>query len=506
MSRSPISFGKIDVGLSTSLSETSAKPASETPFRILIFGDFSSRASRGISEPAGVARRKPIPVDRDNFDEVLARLGVEVRLGLAQDAPPLTLRFRELDDFHPDRLVRQVGLFDSLRTTRERLQSPSSFKQAAAEVRTWANLKSVPAPPTPAPAASGEDLLNQLLGEAPAERAADTPSPAATDWNAYLARIVQPHLAPKPDPQQADLIAAVDEAAGGQMRALLHGPAFQDIEAAWRSVFFLVRRLDTDENLRLYLLDVTKDELAADLGGSDDLTASGVYKLLVEQTVGTPGASPWAVVVGNYAFDPSPGNVEILGRMAKVAAQAGAPFLAGASPHLLGCRSLAATPDPKQWQEPTDLEAWEALRRLPEAAYLGLSLPGVLLRVPYGKESSPTEQFDFEEMTEKPEHEAFLWGVSSFACAYLLAEAFSRAGWDMRPGMVQEIGGLPLYVNRADDEALPCAEVVLTDRAAAAILNRGIMPIRSVRNQDAVLLPQFQSIAEPLKPLAGHWR
>jgi type VI secretion system protein ImpC len=508
MSRSPISFGKIDVGLSTTLSETPAKPASETPFRILVLGDFSGRTSRGVSAPAEIGRRKPILIDRDNFDEVLARMGVEVRLSLAPDAPPLTLRFRELDDFHPDRLVRQVALFDNLRGTRERLKNPSTFKQAAAEVRGWANLKPPPAPSTPPPdaaPASGEDLLNELIGEAPAEASGVASAYGAADWSAYLARIVQPHLAPKSDPQQADLVAAVDEASGVQMRAILHHPAFQAIESAWRGLYFLVRRLDTDANLRLHLLDVAKSELAADLGGNDDLTASGMYKLLVEQTVGTPGASPWAVVAGNYMFDQHPSDVELLGRMAKIAAQAGAPFLAGAGPRLLACRSLAATPEPDQWQEPAGLEAWEALRRLPEAAYLGLALPRILQRLPYGKETSPIEQFEFEEMGKKPDHEAFLWGNPAFACVYLLAEAFSRAGWDMRPGMVQEINGLPLYVNREDEEVLPCAETVLVDRAAAAILNKGIMPIRSVRNQESVILPQFQSIADPAKPLAGRW-
>jgi type VI secretion system protein ImpC len=211
-------------------------------------------------------------------------------------------------------------------------------------------------------------------------------------------------------------------------------------------------------------------------------------------------------VVGDYSFDQQPGDVELLGRMAKVVSLAGTPFLAAATTRLLGCQSLAATPEPNQWQEPNDLDAWETLRKLPEAAHLGLALPRVLLRLPYGKETSPIEQFAFEEITGKPNHEAFLWGNPAFACAYLLAEAFSCAGWNLRPGMVQEIDGLPLYVNREDDEVLPCAEVVLIDRAAAAILNKGIMPLRSVRNREAVIVPQFQSIAEPAKPLAGRWR
>lgn len=492
MSRSPLSFGKIDVGLSTTLAETHGKPVPETPFRVLILGDFTGRASRDANEPGQFAGRKPILIDRDNFDEVLDRLGVEIRIALAPDAPPLVLRFRELDDFHPDRLVKQVELFDYLRDTRERLNRTSTFEQAAEEVRRWAQLPTQPAdrPAPAAPPASGEDLLDQLLGESTAQPSEPASSPEAANWNAYLARLVQPHLAPRTDPQQAELVAAVDQATSEPMRAILHHPAFQAIEAAWRSLFFLVRRLDTGTDLRLYLLDVSKAELAADLGSADDLTRSAIYKVLVEQTVGTPGAQPWAVVVGDYTFKPQPADVEVLGRMSKLAAQAGAPF-------------LAATTQPGQ---PTaDQEAWDLLRHQPEAAYVGLAWPRILLRPPYGKETSPLEQFEFEELAGKPDHEAFLWGNPAFACAYLLAQAFSRAGWDLRPGMVQEIEGLPLYVDREADEVLPCAEVLLIDREAAAVLNAGVMPVRSVRNQDAVLLTQFQSIAEPPAPLAGRW-
>src|SRR5207244_7572537 len=128
------------------------------------------------------------------------------------------------------------------------------------------------------------------------------PARALDDFQAVLRDIVAPFVEPKPDPQRPELVAQVDQAISGQMRALLHHPAFQALEAAWRGLFFLVRRLPTDAKLKLYLLDVSKAELAADLGAADDLSASGVYKLLVEQTVKTPGAPPWALVVGHYTF------------------------------------------------------------------------------------------------------------------------------------------------------------------------------------------------------------
>ena len=110
---------------------------------------------------------------------------------------------------------------------------------------------------------------------------------------------------------------------------------------------------------------------------------------------------PWAVVLGCYTFDPTWDDIELLGRLAKIVRQGGSAFLAGASPRLVGCDSFAAHPDPDDWQQPTDANvraAWDALRQLPEAASVGLALPRLLLRRPYGKRSDPTEQLDFEEL------------------------------------------------------------------------------------------------------------
>jgi type VI secretion system protein ImpC len=294
------------------------------------------------------------------------------------------------------------------------------------------------------------------------------------------------------------------------MRALLHHPDFQAVEAAWRSAALLVRRLPTDEHLQIYLLDVSKSELSADLLASADASRSQTNRLLVEETVGTPGAPPWAVVAGLYTFDPSRADVDLLGRIAAVAQAAGAPFLAAADIRFLGCDSLLQSPDPRDWRRPPDPDggpAWEELRRRSEASFLGLALPRVLLRAPYGKETDATESFAFEEAPEGAGHEAYLWGNPAVVCAYFLADGFTRSGWDLHPGAGLEIEGLPLYVYPEGDERrqLPCAEVWLTVRAGDAILDRGIMPFLSIHGRVAVRLARFQSVASPVRPLAGRW-
>jgi type VI secretion system protein ImpC len=330
------------------------------------------------------------------------------------------------------------------------------------------------------------------------------------DWNAFLRQIVAPHLIPKTNPRQAELVAQLEAAMASQMRVTLHDPTFQAVEAVWRAVFFLVQRLETSAQLQLYLLDVSKAELAADLSAAEDLRSTATYRLLVEQSVGTPGGQPWAVLAGNYTFDHSREDVELLGRLAKIARQAEAPFLAAASPQVLGCLSWAETPDPDDWQQPVDpqdRQAWETLRQLPETAYLGLIVPRFLLRLPYGSDTDPTEQFAFEEFAESSGHEEYLWRNPAFVCVYLLAEAFSQYGWDLYPGIIQEIEGLPLHIYKKDGGSLmqPCAEAWLTERAAEHILDKGLMPLLSIRGRDTVRLARFQSLANPVTSLAGRW-
>jgi type VI secretion system protein ImpC len=518
-----ILLGKIEVNIVSTTEEAHGRPEPETPFRVLIMGDFSGRSNRGLVAKALVDRR-PILVDRDNFDEVMAKLGVEIHLPMGKKAPTLKLRFRELEDFHPDQLFERVELLEALREARRKLADPRTFAAAAEELGGRAGTK-LPSerkepppkepftgPRTSAPEMAGltsGSLLDQILeekeGQSEPRSATD-----ASEWGAFLRDIVRPYVVPRDDPRQAEMVASLDAAAAGLMRAILHHPDFQALEAAWRGVRFLVSRVETDAQLKLYLMDISKAELSADLAVAEDLRSTGIYRLLVEETVETPGGEPWAVLGGNYTFGPSREDAELLGRIAKIARAAGAPFIAAASDKLLGCESLAKTPDPREWKGMTDTEgiqAWEALRRLPEASYLGLALPRFLLRLPYGADTEPTERFDFEEMTSSPEHNHYLWGNPALACVYLLAQAFSHYGWDLRPGVVQEIESLPLHVFKEGGESriTSCAEVLLTERAAEMILDKGFMPLLSLKNRDIIRLARFQSLTDPLSPLAGRW-
>jgi type VI secretion system protein ImpC len=517
----PLSFGNIEVNLTAGSAPSPAIPAPGGSFRIAILGDFSGRASRGLRETGpALAARKPVRVDRDNFDEVLAKLAGHVNLPVAgAHGSGIGIFFKELDDFRPERIVHQVGVFESLRETRRKLSNPATFAATAAEMGSWPKPKTGPSPPPAetrtSPSAVGVEppanLLEQILGETASRPSESVPMQTGVDWNAFLHNVVSPYLIPRADPRQAELLAQVDEATAALLRSVMHHPSFQGLEAAWRALYFLVRRLDSDGPLKLFLLDISRAEVAADLQGVEDLRSTGLYRLLVEQTVGTPGAEPWGLVTGNYTFGPTPADVELLGRLARIARQAGAPFLAGADPAIVGCKALDQTPDPDDWHrdaEPDNRQAWSELRRLPEATFLGLALPRFLLRLPYGKETDPAEGLEFEEMPQGAGHGAYLWGNPAFACTTLLGQAFNQYGWNLRPGMVNEIDSLPLHIYTQDGETAykPCAEVVLSHRAADVLLDNGLMPLLSIQGRDSVRLAGFRSVAEGGKPLAGRWK
>lgn len=446
----PFSFGAIDVRLEAEADSRPARADDDAPFRVLIAGDFTGRAARGLSETgSALGERRVIRVDLDSLDATIARLEPQVRL---RDGD--VLRLRELDDFLPDMLFSRIGRFGALK---EAARADAARRSAASRE-------------------ASASLLDRILsGEAQEE----APSADAADGPTEL------------------------------MRSILGSGAFRTLEASWRGVDFLLRRLDADGPLTLHLVDVSPGELRDDLLAGDDLATSGLFRLLVEKTVGTPGGQPWAALVVLGSFGPSRSDAEALGRLARIAAQAGTAVLAGAEPGLVGCASLAATPDPDDWSAPSGdgADAWAALRRLPEARHVGLALPRLLLRLPYGKETNAVDAFDFEELSTPPQHEEYLWGSPSLATALLLGEAFLEDGWSLRPGSAQEISGLPfaLVSEGGEKRAVPCAETLFTVRAMQAVTAKGLMPLLTMKGTDTVRLATFRSIAEGDAELAGLW-
>jgi type VI secretion system protein ImpC len=329
------------------------------------------------------------------------------------------------------------------------------------------------------------------------------------DVSRLIRDIVGPHVVPDADPRQDQLVASVEAAIADGLRRILGHPALRGLEATWRGIDWLVRSVETGESLTIHVLDVSKEELEADLGGSaDDLSRSGLHRLLVEQGPAVPGGQPWSLIVGAYTFGPSAGDVSLLAGQGAVASRAGGPLLASASPSALGCESSLDLADPATWSDLGELGAlWAALRASQAAPWIGLALPRILLRLPYGAATDEIDSFPFEEISKASDHEAHLWGNPAFGLAILIATAFAEEGWSMQPGSRMDLGDLPSYARKVDGETVlvPCAEVLLGERAADSVIARGLMPVLSVKGLPAVRVPRFQSIAEPPKALAGPW-
>ncbi len=489
--------------------------------RVLLMGDFSGRQSRAIENPADLGDRLAVAVDIDNFDERLARFAPRLSLPLGTVGEPgQPIEFGRLDDFHPDRLYQRLDLFRGLHEMRARLQDPATFELAAAALRggTTSPPRAAMAARTPGsePGDRREDdtaTLERLLGPRPAGASVTTPLARAgqIDVNELIRNIVAPYVVPAVSPLQSQYLAWVDAATSEQLRVVLHHPAFQRLESLWRSVRWLVTSLDFGPSLQLHLLDATKAELMAHLqAAQSSLESCALYRILVEHGGTAPGGDPWSLLVGDYTFANAGDELELLAALGALGSQAGAPFLAAASPSLLGCPSLTSKPDPRDWN-PIDAEGeqrFRALRASDFASWIGLVLPRVLLRLPYGKETDRAEYLDFEEVKPERSHEAYLWGNPALACALLIGQSFLARSWEMEPGDELDLIDLPAHVYEEDGERhlQPCAEVLLTERAGEAILNRGLMPLLSYKNRNAARLMRFQSIAEPSRPLSGPWQ
>lgn len=506
-------FTTFDINLEAGAAKSPSQPSASSPFRMLVLGDFSGRANRGVNDAANLATRKLVTVDRDNFDDVLERLqpSLQLRLG-SQDAAVTTITFRELDDFHPDRLFACVELFEQLRRIRRRLLNDDSFADAAAEL-TAGRIASVTAPedkPAPRPAAPqpidvpAGGLLDAAVAATEDSAAA---AAAANPIERVIQQIVAPYIEKASDPRQPEFVAAVDSAVGEQMRRLLHHPEFQALEAAWRGLYFTVRRLETDTKLKLQLLDVSLDEIASDFSDCADLSQSGLWKLLSDQSIGTPGNDAFACLVGLFEISPNEAGISTFGGLAAIGARLGAPLLAGANSRFAGCESFAGSPDPDDWKQPLGGDTAKLCRQFrtsPAARYASFIAPRFLLRLPYGKKTDAAESFAFEEMQQPPRHEDYLWGCPSLLGGLLLGTGFTEQGWDLRTDASMELDGLPVHVfdHDGDREQKPCAEAWLTERSAKALAANGITPLLSVRGRDAVLLAGLRSAADPAVSLA----
>jgi type VI secretion system protein ImpC len=304
------------------------------------------------------------------------------------------------------------------------------------------------------------------------------------------------------------MIAELDKRMSEQINAVLHHADFQQIESAWRGLHHLVNNTETDEMLKIRVMNVSKNDLGKTLkrfkGTAWD--QSPVFKKVYEEEYGQFGGEPFGCLVGDYYFDHSPPDVELLGEMSKVAASAHAPFIAAAGPTLMQMTSWQELANPRDLTKifgTPEYAAWRSLRDSEDARYIGLAMPRFLARLPYGAKTSPVEEFNFEEETGGGEHGNYTWANSAYAMAVNINRSFKMYGWCSSIRGIESGGsveGLPTHTFPTDEGgvAMKCpTEIAISDRREAELAKNGFMPLVHRKNSDFAAFIGAQSLQKP---------
>ncbi len=487
-------FGKLALDQPEDMDEAPSK------FRIAVLGDFSGRANRGEFEVgAGLAARRAIKLDVDTLDDVIAGFASTLLLPIGADGAEIEINLRELDDLHPDELFEKVEVFDELSALRQRIEAGNSV-ETIAEMQGWTQFADIMPAANRGRSAGSHVPAGRKLCEFQALIAEARTKPAGqSSIDALLKEIVAPHVQAAPDPSQEAMLTAVDQAISATMRRILHDPDFQALEATWRSLEFLARRVEIGPKVEIVLYDVSAEEWATDLAAYEDLSESGLFEMLAQAPRMDTSQGPLSAVFALYSLEETPPHAELMARMAKIAAWMKAPFMAAISPKFLETK--------KEERHPLVRQSWDELRALPEAAYAGLATPRFLLRHPYGATTEPVERFGFEEFNVREGLKGMLWANPVILSAVLMAKTAASMGKDMRLGEIMTAGDMPFHYmtdQYGDQVALPCTERMLSTSKMADVVNRGFMPMLSIKGRNEVRQGSFQSLGAA--ELAGVWQ
>ncbi|HVY57277.1 MAG TPA: type VI secretion system contractile sheath large subunit [Xanthobacteraceae bacterium] len=305
-----------------------------------------------------------------------------------------------------------------------------------------------------------------------------------------------------------EMIARLDEKLTAQVNEIIHAPEFQQIESAWRGLHYLVFNSETDSMLKIRVLNVSKNELYRNLrlypGARWD--QSPLFKQIYEQEFGQLGGEPFGCLIGDYYFSHVPTDIQLLRDIGKIASAAHCPFFTGAEPTLLGMDGWTELSNPRDIGKIFDTPeyaAWKGLRDADDSRYIGLCMPRVLARVPYGAKSEPVEEFAFEEDTDGHKGEKYAWMNAAYAMAANVNRAFKEWGWCTRIRGVQsggEVINLPTHTFPTDDGGvdLKCpTEIAISDRREHELAKSGLIPIIHRKNTDKAAFIGAQSVYKP---------
>ena len=304
------------------------------------------------------------------------------------------------------------------------------------------------------------------------------------------------------------MIAAIDHKLTEQINLVIHHPDFQQLESAWRGLHYLVNNTETDEMLKIRVMNISKNELRKTLRKFKGVAwdQSPLFKKVYEEEHGQFGGEPFGCLVGDYYFDHSPPDVELLRELSQIAAASHTPFIAAAAPTVMQMDSWQELSNPRDLTKiflTPEYAAWRSLRESEDSRYIGLAMPRFLARRPYGTKSDPIEEFDFEEDVEGADHSKYSWANSAYAMATNITRAFKLYGWTTRIRGIESGGAvenLPTHTFPTDDGGvdMKCpTEIAISDRREAELAKNGFMPLIHKKNSDFAAFIGAQSLQKP---------
>jgi len=301
------------------------------------------------------------------------------------------------------------------------------------------------------------------------------------------------------------LVAELDDKISGQLDQIMHSPAVQKMESAWRGLKFLVDRTNFRKNVKVELLNVSKDTLRESFEDAPELIQSALYKHVYTNAYDQPGGDPYSALVSNYEFDSSPQDIALLQNLSSVAASAHCPFIGSVGPKFFGKDSMEdwkKIPDLSAYMEVADYTKWNALRDTEDSRYLGLTFPRFLTRLPYGPDTVPVKSFNYREDVTGDDHDKYLWGNASFAFASNMVRAFQSDGWSVQirgPQAGGKVDDLPVHlydVGKGKQAKIP-TEVPISETLEFEAANLGFMPLSHYQGRDFACFFSANSTQRP---------
>jgi type VI secretion system protein ImpC len=355
-----------------------------------------------------------------------------------------------------------------------------------------------------------DNLLERILGEGRLARDESQTERAKDMIGEFVQQVMQGSMVVSKNIETSinSRIAAIDQLVSAQLNEIMHAEEFQKLEASWRGLQHLVFESETGTMLKIRVLNSSKKDLLRDMERAPEFDQSALFKKIYEEEFGTFGGSPIGALIGDYEFSNHPQDISLLEKISQVAAAAHAPFISAASPQLFGWDSfsdLQEVRDLAKIFDRTEYAKYRSFRESEDSRYVGLTLPHTLMRLPYGKETVPTETFNFEEDVDGTDHKKYLWGNAAYSFGTRMTESFAMYHWSVAirgvegGGLVQ---GLPTHTFRTDEGevALKCpTEIAITDRREKEFSDLGFIPLVHCKGTDYAAFFGAQSMNKPVK-------